>query len=386
MIPKAAQSARRALAPQFAAPGAIYGIGGEVLSTQPLAVSVGTSVVLGAGPGGKALVGTGSGTSGTTVSGYAWPSGVTAYTLIAICRIVGTGATQEILERDFTSRRVFQFRKNISNQLELIGFTTGPSPAFATTTATIPSGVIPVVGIQNGTALSVYMPGAEATGTIGGSPQSLDNAVAIGIGWNGTSGFASPINGEVYAWAILPTAISPSVARAYVNGDPWKLFAPRRIWVPRTVAGGNSFFQSLTASTTASASVVKAPAAIRSASATTSASKVASVNIIRSAAVTCSAVLTSIKTKLLTLAASVTSSATVVRTVGAVRLAGVTVGGSVAKMIRRTLAASAAVVAFLTTIGGAIGAMPIHANVLRAASRVRVLAAAVRDRVLKFKE
>ncbi len=179
----------------------------------------------------------------TTAStlGY-YPATITptaTYTIMALVTFKLGGSIQSFIDDDNhpSTPRVFQFRQNVSNQVEFIAFNT----AGTAYTLDAPGAITfnkPTwcVATLSGLNQAVWMNKAKTTGVITGSPQSTDSVLWCGV--SKVSGGTQSLTGSISHWMMFDALLSDAEIEN-IQDRPFQIYRPksRDIWV--SVAGSS---------------------------------------------------------------------------------------------------------------------------------------------------
>lgn len=134
-----------------------------------------------------------------------------------------------------------------SNQISYVEVGAGASSGNTTATETAVSVGQPFVAVartiaSNNRTLAVRTSGGgvgTATNTTSATQATNVNALMLGVErYNGA--LAAYHNGDIYLAACWSRALSDSEVTS-LAGNPWQLFAPRRIWVPQAAGAPATF-------------------------------------------------------------------------------------------------------------------------------------------------
>lgn len=151
--------------------------------------------------------------------------------LLSIAAVVKTSTSGRmgIFDRDNgTSARVWQFRKNSSNQFNPIFFNTGGTPGQSTSSATLNSGTWRFVcATWDGTTVRGYVDGiADGTAALSGTLNTGTLAPIWGGGYQSGTGNAN-WNGEIAAGWVYNRALTAS--EVFGLYEQWKLGYPKTL-------------------------------------------------------------------------------------------------------------------------------------------------------------
>lgn len=230
-------------------PGSLVGIGYSVPFGGSISPST-SQLTEGSGVAGYALINDGATFNGSIATASPAIS-TSTFSIFAVVEFASSGVIQSFVDRDINTLRSFQFRRTASSTIELIRFNTAVSSVVsATTVGTVGIGVpTAIICVVQGLNHAIYLGNEVATAAITGTPQTFDGVLGLCATWGGTSGTSGypangKLNGKLYAYGVLPYALSRTEARAMAQSPAAlysRIFGHRHIGVPLVAGAGSSF-------------------------------------------------------------------------------------------------------------------------------------------------